>query len=445
MERIEPAPRHGTSTSTSRGAAIAPVAVALAAWAGLILVGFFWVRHLNATGPDLLVNAPPLAGRFDITPPGARILLPLAVSAAVIALAPVAIRRLGWNRLLVCVFLAGFAWAVALALLNADSGLTGPPLRDSEYLHDIPLVGSPGVFLDNYTERIDLYATHVRGHPPGFIVGLWGLDEIGLGGALPAALVMITGGALAAPAALVALREVAGERRARTAAPFMVLLPAAIWIATSADAFFAGVAAWGVALVVLATGREGRRADLLAVGGGLLLGVTLMLSYGLILIAVIPLAVAIARRRPRPIVLAAVAGLAPLAIAAIAGYWWTAGLQATRETYFDGVASERPYGVFFFTNLSSLAIVLGPAVAVGLAYLRDRRAWLLVGGALLAVALADVSGMSKGEVERIWLPFAIWIALATCALPATPGAIRGWLGAAASFALVVELGVLTSW
>jgi hypothetical protein len=33
----------------------------------------------------------------------------------------------------------------------------------------------------------------------------------------------------------------------------------------------------------------------------------------------------------------------------------------------------------------------------------------LVGGALLAMLLANLSAMSKGEVERIWLPFALWV------------------------------------
>ncbi len=63
-----------------------------------------------------------------------------------------------------------------------------------------------------------------------------------------------------------------GSERARAAAPFLVLAPAAIWIETSADAFYAGVCCWGAALVILATGREGRRADALALAGGLLLG-----------------------------------------------------------------------------------------------------------------------------------------------------------------------------
>ncbi len=41
---------------------------------------------------------------------------------------------------------------------------------------------SPGDFLSHFVERIDLYPTHVRGHPPALLLGLWGLDRIGLGG-----------------------------------------------------------------------------------------------------------------------------------------------------------------------------------------------------------------------------------------------------------------------
>ena len=422
-----------------------PIIAALLVWAGVMVLGGLWVAHLNATGPDLLINAPPVAGLFELTAPGLRIVLPLTVIGLVVGYAPSAIARLGWRRLLACAALAAFAWAVSLALLDPGSNLTGPPTRGSEYLNDLPLFHSPGSFFSGYVDHIDDYVTHVRGHPPGFILVLWTMQELGLGGALPAALLMIAVGALAVPAALVAMREVAGEDRARAAAPFLVLIPAAIWIATSADAFFAGVAGWGVALVVLSTNRSRPRANLLAVLGGVLLGSALMLSYGLLLIATIPLAVAAARRVWRPILLAGAGGLIPLLAAAAAGFYWPEGLLATRDTYYDGIADVRPFSTFVFTNLSAFAIVLGPAVAAGLACLRGRAPWLLVGGGLAAVALADLSGMSKGEVERIWLPFAPWIALATCALPSGPAVTRLWLLAPALFALGFELCVLTSW
>ena len=70
-------------------------------------------------------------------------------------------------------------------------------------------------------------------------------------------------------------------------------------------------------------------------------------------------------------------------------------------------------------NAACLAIVLGPALAVALARVRDRKLWLLVGGTMVVVGAAMISGMSKGEVERIWLPFAIWLLPAGAVLAAS--------------------------
>ena len=43
---------------------------------------------------------------------------------------------------------------------------------------------------------------------------------------------------------------------------------------------------------------------------------------------------------------------------------------------------------------------------------------LLVVAAMLMVLVADVSGSSRGEVERIWLPFVPWLLVGTALLPA---------------------------
>ena len=37
---------------------------------------------------------------------------------------------------------------------------------------------------------------------------------------------------------------------------------------------------------------------------------------------------------------------------------------------------------------------------------------MVAGGALTAIVIADVSGLSKAEVERIWLPFLPWLVVA---------------------------------
>ena len=177
-------------------------------------------------------------------------------------------------------------WAVSLALVDGVQGLTSPlEARGTDYLADVVHVGSAGAFLSTFVDRIGDYSIHVQGHPPGMLLVLSALDRVGLGGSGWAAVLCIAGGAAAVPAVLVTVRELAGADTARRAAPFVVLTPAAIWIATSADAFFMGVSAWAVAVVVLATGRDGRRSDAYALAGGLLFGGAAFLSYGLVLLA----------------------------------------------------------------------------------------------------------------------------------------------------------------
>lgn len=96
-----------------------------------------------------------------------------------------------------------------------------------------------------------------------------------------------------------AVRIVAGEDTARRCFPFLVLAPMALWVATSMDALFMGVAAWGTSLLAMATGSRTRRGYVLAFGSGLLLGCGLYLTYGLGPFGLLPLAVIAARRRWR--------------------------------------------------------------------------------------------------------------------------------------------------
>jgi hypothetical protein len=224
----------------------------------------------------------------------------------------------------------------------------------------------------------------------------------------------------------------------------VAVAPLAIWIATSADAFYAGVGTWAVALLVLASSSHRRRRHAYAIAGGLLFGIGCFLSYGLALLAVLPLAIAWQRRQLRALVPAAVATACVFAAFAAAGFWWFDGLAATHARYVDGVASRRPYGAFLLANLACLLIAIGPAIAVGLSRLRDRRLWWLVGAAVVAIGLAAVSGMSKGEVERIWLPFSIWLLPAGCAL-AAPDRRSGWLALQIAFTIGLQTLVRSPW
>lgn len=425
--------------------ALAASGCALGAWCTLIAAAYVLVERLYAAGVDVKIGAAPLVGAFDLRVTS-RVVAAVSVGAAVALAGPAVARRARWRHLLLGAAAIAAVWAVALACVDGWQALTQPVEYRAEYLAEVPKVGSLGLFLSTFTDRIGDFSVHVQGHPPGMLLLLSILDRVGLGGSAWAAGLCIAGGAAAVPAVLVTVREVAGEALARRAAPFVALAPAAIWIASTADAFYAGVSAWAVALVVLATGRRRARADVLAFTGGLLFGIAAFLSYGLVLLAAVPVVVAWRRRRLRPLVLATGGALAVALGFLAAGFSWVAGLLATRERYFAGVGSRRPYAEFLVNNAAAFAIVLGPALAVAFVRLRDRRLWLLLGGALLAVGLAMMSGMSKGEVERIWLPFAVWLLPAGAALAVgRRRAASAWLGMQASTAIIVTSVVKIPW
>lgn len=420
--------------------ALRATALALAGWAALILLARAIGRGLYEDDPRILLGNAPLVGKADLHPE-AWILPAVAFALAALAHGPVLAARLRLPRLLAAAYGAALAWPALLALGDGPDAISAPLATDYEYLAAVDRVGSPGAFLSSFAERLPEYPTHVKGHPPGMVLILWALDGIGLGGATAAAVLVLAVGALAAPAVLLALRDVAGEQAMRRAAPFVALLPGSVWIGTSADALFMGAGACAAALVVVATGRRDRTGDLLAIGGGLGFGALLMLTYGGVLLGTVPLAVALLRRRVRPLLLAAAAAAVVLLAFLAAGFWWLDGLAATREQYELGVSQRRPYGAFLLISLAAFALATGPAAAGALARLRGSVTWALPGGALLAVAVADLSGMSRGETERIWLLFAPWLLTAAVAFPRA----RPWLAAQLALALALQVGTRSPW
>ncbi len=425
---------------------------ALGAWGAVVLAGVAVASLLDADA--ISIQAPPFHARVEPLLDGSVLVVAIVGLLAVVGLPALAARARWW----VLVPASGAASVVVGAALAGVRGwdrLVDPVRSPREYLAVVPGVHDLGRFLETFTDdRIVTYPVHVQGHPPGPVALAVGLRELGLGGAGWFAAVLIAGGAVAVAAVLVAVREVAGEHWARRAAPFVVVAPALVWTVTSADALFAGIGAVGVTLVVIATGRVGTRSDLPAVAGGVVLAVAIFCSYGLVLLGAIPVVVAWQRRRLQPVVVAAIVAAASVAVVAVGtGFWWLDGLATTHERYTAGIASRRPYLAFLLIDLAAFALVLGPATAVGLARLRDRRVWWLVGGGLACVALALLSGMAKGEVERIWLPFAPWVLVAGAALGARAGAGRGstdrhgraWLGLQLGSAILIESLIRTPW
>ena len=66
----------------------------------------------------------------------------------------------------------------------------------------------------------------------------------------------------------------------------------------------------------------------------------------------------------------------------------------------------------------------------------------LAAASLLALLMLAIAGITRLEVERIWLPFAPWLLVLTSALPARS---RGWLLANAACALAFQMLVYDVW
>ncbi|GAA3804470.1 hypothetical protein FNH04_08940 [Streptomyces phyllanthi] len=394
----------------------------------------------------------------------------LAVAAAVVAYGPTLAARLPWRTLLLASWATATAWTFSLALVDGwHRGIARRLTTRYEYLqvidrfHDIPAT------LRDFTHHIllgspDNWPPHIAGHPPAATLTFVLLDRIGLGGGGWAGMWCVTVGATTAAAVLVTVRALADETLARRTAPFLVLAPAAVWMGTSADGYFAAVAAWFVALLALAvTARTAHRSRTAACGAGLLFGLTCYLSYGLTLFALIGAGVLVLGRRRIGVLPFLLAGAAVIPLVfTFAGFDWWEAYHLLVERYHQGAGGFRPYGYWVWANLACTVMVVGPATVAGLRravtlLARERgrlvpvrnmprlsaefRLVLLVLAAFLALLVADLSGMSKAETERIWLPFALWL-LAVGALLPRP---RAWLAAQAGLALLLNHLLLTGW
>ncbi|MFI7503624.1 hypothetical protein ACIBVL_35155 [Streptomyces sp. NPDC049687] len=447
----------------------------------------------------LHVGWPPLYAHWDPhVGPGTPAALVVAVT--VVAYGPRVAARLPWRALLGAAWGAAMAWTWSLALIDGwQRGIAVRLTTRYEYLQVIDRFQDIPATLRDFTDHIllhspDNWPAHVAGHPPAATVTFVLLDRVGLGGGGWAGVFCITLGASACVAVLVAVRALADEALARRAAPFLVMAPAAVWMGTSADGYFAAVAAWTIAFLALAV--TGRRRPLTGFAAGLLFGLTCYLSYGLTLFAVIAGAALLLggppRARAMPYALAGVT-VVPV-VFTLAGFKWWEAYRLLVERYYQGAGGIRPYGYWVWADLACTVLIVGPATVAGLrrtvvtllearARLRTRsspdarplvrtpdrhgapvrvvsalrrrvvprsgetgvspavRLALLVAATLAALLIADLSGMSKAETERIWLPFAMWL-LASCAFLTRP---RIWLAAQALIALLLNHLLLTGW
>ncbi|XGP76315.1 hypothetical protein V5P93_003846 [Actinokineospora auranticolor] len=425
---------------------------AVAAAAVLVVAAVGTGAYLNRPGSGVSIHAPaaPLfAWWLPHIGPGT----PAAVVVAVVVVAwgPALAGRARWRVLLPAAYVAAVAWTFALALVDGwDRGVADRLTTRDEYLHEVPGITDVRAALRGFTDRIldfqpGSWTTHVSGHPPlATLVFVW-LDRIGLGGGAWAAVLCVVVGCLAAVAVPVALVLLGRADAARAVVPFAVLAPGAVWVGASADGVFAGVTACGVALLALAARRASAA---VAVAAGVVLGAGAFLSYGLVLIGLVALAAVVCGRRWSVAPWAVLGAVLVVVVFAVAGFSWWDGYHLVTVRYYQGIATERPYWYWAWANLAATCVCAGPAVVAALPGLRRGvrsrcdPVLVLVAAAAAAVLVADLSGLSKAEVERIWLPFVVWLWPAVSLLP---GKQRGWLAAQAATALVVNHLLMTNW
>jgi hypothetical protein len=384
----------------------------------------------------------------------------IIIAVAAVLWGPAVAQRLSWRVLTLGTWATACGWAFALAMIDGwQRGFAGRLTTRDEYLSQVPGITDIPAAVRTFSSRIvdhqpDSWITHVSGHPPGALLTFVWLDRIGLHGGAWAGLLCLLVGSSAAAAVLIAVRALADEQTARRAAPFVAVAPTAIWVAVSADGYFAGVVAWGIALLAVAVHRAVRFPALVAAGAGLLLGWGVFLNYGLMLMGLPASAVLLsatdwraALRTLGPAVLAAVAVAVTFAVA---GFYWSDGYTLVQQRYWQGIAKDRPFQYWSWANLASVVCAIGLGSVAGItrvfdpAAIRRRSGFhLLLLAMLAAIVCADLSMLSKAEVERIWLPLTIWLTAAPALLP--PRSHRLWLAVNAAGALLLNTIILTNW
>ena len=416
-------------------------AVGLALVVTAMVVPQVWDRDVRVHWPPLHADwGPRLEPRLAIV---------VAVGLLLWLAMPIVADRMSWAATVVLSAVASWTWVMVLALYDGRDGLSRVYERVGEYLYDASRVNDVSTALATYVDRIpyahpDNWMIHVAGHPPGSLLYFVGLDRLGITDPFWVSVTVVTLGATGVAAVLMTLDVLGSRELARRAAPWVTLAPLAVW-AGSGESLWAAVSAWGLFLLALACTR---RSPLVAVAAGLVLGLSLFLSYGLALFGLLALAVFALTRAWRLLPWAAAGTAAVVAVFWAAGFTWWEAYPVLRERYYEGVGGERPYQYWVWAGLAAWTFTVGLVTWAAFprmwTYARRRTplAVLAVTG-LVCIAIASLSAMSKAEVERIWLPFTLWIVAVPALLP--PSWRRPLLLSQVATAVLAQTLLIAKW
>jgi hypothetical protein len=341
---------------------------------------------------------------------------------------------------------AGLAFSVGLLGLEPEGSFPTLAARamsttwSSYYTVAVsPEVASPRAFLERHAELLPTLPKHAATHPPGPVLyyrglvalferspfltraflALQGHDEsreprpphtraskaAALFGAL---LLTFLGMAAAWPVAAMAERLSGDVLASARAGVLWTLVPGAVLFIPQFDQAMACIIASATSMLFAAASQTRTSVRVaLAMTAGLLGGLALFLSYGsLVFLSFVGLAVLVVGRFSKPtlhtLLVAATVTLGVVAATAVLGHHPLASLRAALAIHRETYTAPRSYALWLIFDLLDLAIFLGPPVA---ALLVVRVARSPMARALaLALAVLVLSGATRGEVGRIWIP-----------------------------------------
>jgi len=424
----------------------------LVVWAvfGVVGLGLTWLAVRG--GAHLGTRSAPFLGSYRLGLDFGSVLAPAVAAVILVAALRSWFDTAAFRSVLSVGWLGAFAWALALALADGSAGLTRALRSPDNYLADVPRVGGDVMeFLRHFTEQAPTYSAGARGHPPGPVLLLWALQQLGFTAALSIGILLTALGALVTPLVLSAVRGVCGEPAARRYAPVLMLAPYAVWVAVSVDAIVAVLGAAMVAMGVRASARtrRGLRAGAWALASGVTLGVAALFSYAAAWLGLSMVCLYFARRRPFLNVATGLGALLPVLAAQFAGFTWIDGLLAARADYVARVEPHRSAIWWGGISLVVLLLAAGPPLVRSMGRLRNTPGWPFLVGAGVAVAFSVLAGLARGGAEAAWLPFFPWLTVAAVAPTAqggpTPPGPLVLVGVGALTAVVIEAVLATPW
>jgi hypothetical protein len=424
----------------------------LSGWLVLVGGGLVLTAVAAVLGARVGSSAAPFTGEYRFKIEVGSLLAPAVAVTVLAALRAGVLARLRWAVLLGVTYVAAVWWALALALVDGGNGLASPVAAPTEYLRDVDAVGSdPAAFVRNFVSSGGSLSEATRTHPPAPVLLLWLLDRVGVDQPETLGLILTLLGCAYVPLVAIAVRSLCHETAARNLLPVLVLAPYAVWLAVSMDAVTLTVAAGFVCCGVLASERG--RSWGWAVACGLLLGTAALFNYAVVWLAVSVIAIYFVRRRPMLNVFTGVSALVPLLIFRVWGFTWPKGLTTAQTDFSLRVGPERSWVLWAALDVLLLLVACGPAILRAARRIRRTPGWPFVAGAGLAVLFAVASGLSRGEVERSWLPFFPWLLVPAVAPARRPASGEPDAGptpqllvvAGAVGAILVEAVLRTTW